>query len=210
MNTIQKAFKHFLTITRHRHGVRRYCFRVGLVRQGLMHDMSKFSPTEFIMGVRYFQGTRSPNTAERAENGHSLAWMHHKGRNKHHFEYWTDYGPHVQEGYKPMEMPARYLVEMVIDRIAACQVYSGDTYTDSSALEYFERVEESRSMHPKTLDMLVKLLTMLSEEGEERMFAYMKNEVLGNRGGAEAAAPAGGFEPDASGREQELPPERAE
>ena len=86
-----RAWEHFKTITHHRHLVRQYCFRLGLYYQGLTHDLSKYSPSEFWRGVKYYQGYRSPNDAERRENGVSLAWLHHKGRNRHHFEYWIDY-----------------------------------------------------------------------------------------------------------------------
>ena len=79
-----KPWQHFKTITHHRLLVMLGCFRVGLYRQGLTHDLSKYSPAEFWQGAKYYQGTRSPNTAEREENGYSLAWMHHKGRNRHH------------------------------------------------------------------------------------------------------------------------------
>ena len=82
---------HFKTITHHRHLVCRYCFRLGLYRQGLLHDLSKYAPCEFWRGAKYYQGYRSPNDAERKQNGVSLAWLHHKGRNRHHFEYWIDY-----------------------------------------------------------------------------------------------------------------------
>ena len=58
-------FLHFATITRHRHRVIAHCFRVGIGWQGLFHDLSKYSPTEFIPGARYYQGTRSPNERER-------------------------------------------------------------------------------------------------------------------------------------------------
>ena len=82
--------KHFLTITKHRHVVIYHCFKAGILWQGLRHDLSKYSPTEFREGAKFFLGDRSPTEAERREYGYSKAWMHHKGRNRHHFEYWTD------------------------------------------------------------------------------------------------------------------------
>ena len=86
--SLKGFFGHLRTINRHRHKVIAHCAKAGILWQGLRHDLSKYSPTEFIPGVKYFQGTRSPNEAERELNGYSLAWMHHKGRNRHHFEYW--------------------------------------------------------------------------------------------------------------------------
>ena len=88
-----KAWNHFRTITKHRHQVIRHCARAGIFWQGLGHDLTKYCPEEFWVGAKYYQGTRSPNEREREEYGYSKAWMHHKGRNKHHFEYWTDYDP---------------------------------------------------------------------------------------------------------------------
>ena len=133
-----KAFAHFCTITKHKKLVLKECFRVGLYKQGLLHDMSKYSWTEFRVGCRYYQGTRSPNNAEREEKGYSSAWLHHKGRNKHHYEYWIDYsleGPNLLAG---MKMPVRYVVEMFLDRIAASKVYLGDAYTSDAPLAYYE------------------------------------------------------------------------
>ena len=100
-----KAWQHFCTITHHKILVMKGCFRVGLYRQGLMHDLSKYGWTELRVGAKYYQGTRSPNTAEREKLGYSTAWLHHKGRNKHHYEYWIDYGLGEQKGLIGMCMP---------------------------------------------------------------------------------------------------------
>ena len=164
---------HFLTITRHRHMVIYHCFKAGILWQGLRHDLSKYSPKEFFAGVRYFQGNRSPNEGERAANGYSLAWIHHKGRNPHHFEYWTDYnqGTHTMA---PVKMPLRYVIEMFCDRVAASKIYGKKNYTDSSPLEYFLKVKKYRVIHPETSELLEKLLRMLSEEGESETFSYIR------------------------------------
>lgn len=172
-----KAWQHFWTITRHRHAVLAGCFRVGLYYQGLTHDLSKYSPVEFWNGAKYFQGTRSPNTAEREDRGYSLAWMHHKGRNRHHFEYWTDLDLTTKR-YAPVPMPRRYLVEMVMDRRAACLIYQGKNYTDASALEYFLRSKDRIEMHPQTQRELEYILTMLRDRGEKETFRYLKDSVL--------------------------------
>ena len=171
------AWYHFVTITRHRWLVRQGCFRVGLYWQGLTHDLSKYSPTEFRVGVKYFQGDKSPNGAERNDKGFSEAWMHHKGRNKHHYEYWTDMSP-VTRNYDAVPMPRKYLVEMVMDRRAACMVYQGEKYSDGSALEYFMKSRERELMHPKTRMELEYILTMLRDQGEAEVFRYLKEEIL--------------------------------
>ena len=174
---MSKAWKHFCTITRHRWLVRQGCFQVGLYWQGLTHDLSKYSPTEFSVGAKYYQGTRSPNAKERELKGYSEAWMHHKGRNRHHYEYWSDMNP-VTRNYEAVPMPRKYLVEMVMDRRAACKVYEGDRYTDGSALAYFEKNRERLLMNERTRQELGYLLTMLKDQGERKTFAYMKNHVL--------------------------------
>ena len=174
---IRNAWRHFKTITHHRNLVMAGCFRVGLYRQGLCHDLSKYSPTEFRSGARYYQGTRSPNAAEREDKGYSEAWMHHKGRNRHHYEYWTDMNMETRT-YEPVPMPRKYLAEMVMDRRAACMTYQGKAYTDASPLEYFMKSRERDLMHPQTRRELQYILTMLRDEGEKKTFAYLKDNVL--------------------------------
>jgi len=175
-----KAWQHFKTITHHKRLVLEGCFRVGLYWQGICHDLSKYSPTEFRSGAKYYQGTRSPNAAEREDKGYSEAWMHHKGRNRHHCEYWTDMNRETKR-YAPVMMPRKYLVEMVMDRRAACMTYQGKDYRDDSALRYFERGLERYSMHPETVRQLEYILTMLAEKGEQETFRYLKESVLAGK-----------------------------
>lgn len=171
---MNKAFSHLKTIIRHRHMVIRHCKKAGILWQGLFHDLSKFSPTEFMQGAKFFLGNRSPNEAEREQNGYSLAWIHHKGRNKHHFEYWTDYSP-VTRVMSPVKMPLKYVKEMFCDRVAASKIYMGKDYTDASSLEYFMRAKGKRIIHPETSQLLESLLVMLKEQGEEKTFDYLRN-----------------------------------
>ena len=171
--------RHLKTVNHHRRLVRQYCFRLGLYRQGLMHDLSKYSPVEFFAGVKYFQGSRSPNDAQRKDVGYSAAWLHHKGRNRHHFEYWTDYG---ENGIMGVEMPAKYVAEMFCDRLAASKVYRGDTYTDADPYDFFMRGKQKLLlMHPATSEVLEKILLVLRDEGEDAAFAYVRREVLGKK-----------------------------
>lgn len=158
----------------------RHCIKAGIPLQGLRHDLSKYTPTEFRQGVKYYVGTRSPNEGERRERGYSLAWLHHKGRNKHHFEYWTDYN-HAKHRVCPVKMPLKYVVEMFCDRVAASKIYQGKNYTDSHPIEYFERGKAHRFIHPETSDFLEKLLVMLSEKGEDETFAYIRSYIKNNK-----------------------------
>lgn len=167
--------QHFNTITKHRHAVIIHCFKAGIGFQGLFHDLSKYSPTEFIQGAKFYQGTRSPNEGEREANGYSLAWMHHKGRNKHHFEYWTDYD-YVKKVMQGMPMPDRYIKEMFCDRVAASKIYQKENYTDRSSIEYFEmgRYRRGLQIHPETSSKLEFLLRLLAEKGEAEAFKYIR------------------------------------
>ncbi|MBE6680551.1 MAG: catalase [Ruminococcaceae bacterium] len=167
------ALGHFKTITKHRHAVIRHCAKAGIFWQGLFHDLSKYSLTEFIPGAKYYVGTRSPNELEREEKGFSIAWIHHKGRNRHHFEYWTDYNPKTKQN-EPVKMPLRFVMEMVCDRIAASKIYQGKNYTDKHPLEYFMRGKPTRVIHKETSDLVEKLLILLAEHGEEVTFTCMK------------------------------------
>ncbi|MGN0374105.1 MAG: DUF5662 family protein [Butyrivibrio sp.] len=180
MDILNNAKNHFSTITRHRHEVMKNCFRAGIGMQGLFHDLSKYSPTEFIPGIIYFQGTRSPNESERENKGYSKAWMHHKGRNKHHYEYWTDYNPKTKS-MEGVEMPARYFVEMVCDRIAASKIYYGSQYNDSASLNYYLGRKGKILMHPKTQAELEKVLRMLSKKGEKVTFRYLRKLIRNSR-----------------------------
>ena len=181
MRWLNNAVCHFRTITKHKWLVMRSCFAVGLYRQGLLHDLSKYSLEEFLTGVRYYQGNRSPNAAEKEVKGYSGAWLHHKGRNKHHFEYWIDFAPDKSRGLIGNEMPLRYLVEMVMDRIAASKVYKGADYTDASPWEYYARGRDSLVMHPKTRRQLEILLRLLRDKGEARTFACIRRLLREDR-----------------------------
>ena len=173
-----KAWKHFCTITHHKYLVAKGCFAVGLYWQGMMHDMSKYSWTEFRVGAKYYQGTRSPNNAEKEDIGYSSAWLHHKGRNKHHLEYWLDYGFAPDKRITGMRMPEKYVVEMFMDRVAACKIYMKEAYNDGSPLAYYERGLAIMILHQESKELLETMLHMLAEQGEKKTFAYIKKEIL--------------------------------
>jgi len=175
-----KAWKHFCTITEHKLLVMKHCFQIGLYRQGLLHDLSKYTPSEFLPGCKYYQGYRSPNNAEREDKGYSAAWLHHKGRNKHHFEYWIDYSMDVT-GMVGCKMPPNYVAEMMMDRIAASKVYNKGSYNHHFPLQYYERGKHAYTIHPETRALLEYLLHMLDEQGEEATFDYIRKNLVGKK-----------------------------
>lgn len=180
MNFMQRFFGHFSTITRHRHCVIAHCAKAGILWQGLRHDLSKYTPIEFWAGVRYYVGTRSPNELERAAHGYSAAWLHHKGRNRHHFEYWNDYNP-AERRTMPVKMPLRYVAEMFCDRVAASKIYRGAAYTSEDPLLYYQRGRAAYNMHPETAELLCSWLTLLAQQGEDAAFAEIRRVLRQKR-----------------------------
>ena len=190
--TWQRFFGHLRTVLRHKYYVACGCFRVGLYRQGLLHDLSKFSPTEFIPGVRFYDGHRSPNSIERELFGCSKAWLHHKGRNKHHFEYWIDFSADPKENVIGCKMPMRYVAEMICDRRAACMAYNGAAYTPSDPWKYYVRTRSRVIMSPDTRAVLEHALLLLRDEGEPAAFAYVRR-LLSVTKGTDYTAPSLGL-----------------
>lgn len=178
-----KVIEHFKTITHHKKLVMKGCFQIGLYRQGMLHDLSKYTPTEFLVGCRYYKGFMSPNNAERLDKGYSTAWLHHKGRNKHHLEYWIDYAADETEeddrkGMVGMKMPIRYVCEMFIDRVSASKNYQKEMYTDESPIIYYNKSKSHYLIHDDTAALLEFMLTMLAKRGEPYTFWYVRNYVL--------------------------------
>ncbi len=178
----KKWYKHLSTINEHKLEVGKNCFRCGLYKQGILHDLSKYSWTEFSVGAKYYQGTRSPNEAEREDKGYTSSWLHHKGRNKHHLEYWVDYDLVRKNGnLVGMKMPDNYIVEMFCDRVAASKIYHRDDYTDRTPLDYYLHGKSKFLLHPYSRKKLEMLLYMLAEKGEEETFAYAKRYMKAYR-----------------------------
>lgn len=167
---MNKALAHLHTINKHKVKVTYLCFRCHLYKQGLLHDLSKYSYIELKTGFHYYQGFRSPIDAEKEEKGYSLGWLHHKGRNKHHWEYWLDFGVN---GIYACKMPTNYVIEMFCDRVAASMIYQKEKYTDSSALEYYENGRGKILIHPETDALIHHLLKYLSEHGLDQTIHYI-------------------------------------
>ena len=159
---IKNIIKHFKLITHHKWIVFKLCCKVGEPWRGLVHDLSKYSPTEFWESANYYVGNHSPITEAKRDKGYSEAWLHHKGRNRHHVQYWTDYNaPQVH----PI-IPYPYAVEMICDKIAAGMVYEGKNWTKEFELSYWEEKEKNQlEMNPKIRDFTTAVLTKIAEQG---------------------------------------------
>ena len=170
---MNKFFKHLTTVNKHRREVRKLCFKCGLYWQGLTHDLSKYSPVEFINGVKFFTGKGSPHMGERDRYGYSKAWLNHKGRNKHHAEYWQDIRPNGKT--EPIDMPRKYLAEMICDRVAASKIYLKENYTNDAPWKYYDSHRDENQFSTNTRQDLVFFLQMLRDEGEEFLFEYLRH-----------------------------------
>lgn len=137
------------------------CCMAGEPWRGFMHDWSKYSPTEFWESAKYYTGKFSPIQACKNENGYSKAWLHHKGRNKHHHEYWYDYSTNQQT----LVMPYKYAVEMICDNLAAGMVYNGKNWTNQTQLEYWVKVEEKKKVNSKISEFAKVVFTQVSQKG---------------------------------------------
>ena len=159
--TIKNIFKHLHVVNKHRFRVFCLCCKVQIPIQGLLHDLSKYSIEEFWESVKYYEGTHSPIKNCKQDKGYSKAWLHHKGRNKHHYEYWYDYNA-------PTEVPIipfKYFLEMVCDSMAAGQIYQGKNWTKEYQLLYWNKVKDNAIMHPKYKKLLDKVYLEISKQG---------------------------------------------
>lgn len=181
-NFFQRLFGHLNTVLTHKHHVRKACFKMGLVRQGIFHDMSKFSLTEFIPSVKYYSGKLSPNAVDRYFTGCSRSWLHHKGRNKHHYEYWIDFSERDPRYLFGCKMPMKYVAEMVADRYAACVSYNGRNYKQSDPWDYYMIGRDKIALQEDTKAVLEKALCIMRDENEEAAFAFMKKMLKITKG----------------------------
>lgn len=166
-----KLIRHLHNVNIHRFYVFKLCCKVGIPFQGLTHDLSKYSLSELIPSVKYFtDGKKSPLAEEKNIKGYSLAWLHHKGRNKHHFEYWYDYDARV----KTPIIPFKYMKEMICDRVSASKVYYKGNYNNNRALEYFNSKKDKIKMDKRLISFLEEVFIRLSKEGE----SFLNNKNL--------------------------------
>lgn len=159
----KNIFLHLKKICVHKHYVRKYCWKVGLYWRGITHDLSKFSPIEFWESVKYYQGNSSPIDACKKDKGYSRAWLHHKGRNKHHYEYYVD---NFDNGGTPLQMPFKDSVEMLCDYLGAGHAYMGKNFSYEAEYNWWlNKKKTNLAMHPINRDFITLALDQLREYG---------------------------------------------
>lgn len=155
-------FKHFKRITKHRWYVFMLCCKAGIPLQGFLHDLSKYSLIEFLEGVKYYNDECSPINVCKKENGWSRAWLHHKGRNPHHYEYWQD---NFNDGGQPIQMPYKYALELVCDYIAAGKTYYSKKFSYQKEFEWWQK-RRHKAMHPQTALFVTFMLKRMAENND--------------------------------------------
>ena len=173
MKRWKRFFGHLNTILTHKKWVYHYAKALGYPWTGIKHDLSKFSPVEFSEGVRFWTGTSSPILEAKQIQGISYAWLHHKGRNKHHYEYWLDY---LDDGGKAMKMPFKYVIEMICDWLGAARAYNKvlDGNIFEREYKWWEEKKKKAMINSQTAWLISTILWNLKEtRGTEK-------EVLAN------------------------------
>ena len=133
-----KYVKYFVTICKHKWYVFIECCKLGIIWQGIIHDMSKFYPSEFIASANYYYGNRRDNVINvLLTKKYQQAWLHHKGHNKHHWEYWVDWDNQTGE-YITTEIPLKYLQEMYADMVGASKAYNKSNFDPKEPYRYFK------------------------------------------------------------------------
>lgn len=165
---------HFMVITRHKWVVFKLCCRVGQPWRGLVHDLSKYSPTEFWEGVKYFNGKHSPITDAKKDKGYSQAWLHHKGRNKHHTDYWVD----LSAPDKTPIIPYQYVAEMLCDKLAAGMVYKGKDWTKEYELDYWLNERDKTLVNDQVEALITEFLTQVSKDGIDKVLTKKNVKAL--------------------------------
>lgn len=161
LKILSNAIKHFRLVNRHRWVVFKLCVKAGIPYRGLVHDLSKYSITEFWESAKYYNGSRSPIEFAKKDKGYSKAWLHHKGRNKHHAEYWYD--NNAPEAMPVM--PYKYQVEMLCDNLAAGITYNGKKWRKDTQLNYWNKSKEKLLLNDKNKSFMQEALTQVSIKG---------------------------------------------
>lgn len=158
----KNILRHIKLVLKHKWLVFKFACKIGIPWRGFMHDWSKFSPTEFGESINYYMGTHSPVTEARRQNGYSKAWVHHVGKNKHHYQYWVDWN---SNGPMPVVMPYKYVAEMICDKLSAGIVYSGRNYNDSEPIKYYEKERKTAVIHESVDKVLLEVFTQIENKG---------------------------------------------
>lgn len=140
----------------------------------LIHDWSKFLPSEFGPYAVYFYGgddgpMRSPQSADRFE----VAWLKHVHRNDHHWQHWVTTRPDGTAS--AAVMPRAAVLEMLADWLGAGRAQTGKW----DATEWYLRNRNQMRLHPFTRVIVESVLLRLEESG--RIRALLKTRTVSRK-----------------------------
>jgi len=144
MNYLNKYTKYLSYLIRHKWFVFIECYKQGRPITGIMHDWTKFLPSEFFIYADYFYTDTTYKHILGIDDKFDCAWLKHIHRNKHHWQYWIlreDDG-----GVKTIAIPYKYRVEMLCDWAGAGKAQRNP---DSVKQWYFKN-KSKMSFHPDT------------------------------------------------------------
>jgi hypothetical protein len=139
---MKKYWDYLKYVLEHKKNVFIECWKRGLYIHAFTHDLSKFSPIEFISYAKYFYGTKE----EKAFSNFDHGWLNHQRKNKHHWGYWVD------SSGKALIMPQKYIKQMICDWEAMGRKF-GDT-----AKWYYLKNKENYILNPITIIYLEREL----------------------------------------------------
>jgi hypothetical protein len=145
-----KFFKLLKRIIIHKFWVAYYCFQLKLFWQGIIHDLSKFSLIEIKGALKYWNDTKSSLSYEKDLNGYSKTFLHHRGHNPHHYEYWIH---SLDEGGIAAKMPKKYVLELICDYLAACKTYGGNPRNE---FYWWEENKNKLKIHSETKSFITE------------------------------------------------------
>lgn len=149
-------FLYLMYFIKHKWFVFIACMKLGVpVIQALIHDLSKFTPSEWPIYVRYFHQRRAEFLAGKilyAKPDFDFAWNHHQKANKHHFQHWLLIAD--DSSIRPIPIPERYAREMVADWLGAGRAKTGSWDIQS----WIQKNGPGMKFHLETAKLVGKIL----------------------------------------------------
>ena len=173
MSKLKVVFYYIKQILLHKKYVFQECKKCGIIWQGITHDLSKFSKEELIPSAKYYDYYNVERN-DKIIKDYSKAWMHHKGHNPHHWEYWIDYDENGN--IVANKIPYNYVIEMVCDWIGAGKAYEKRWNTDSP-FNYYNKVRNGRHFHPETEKLVLLFLNCIRFHGLKQFHKLAKGEI---------------------------------
>ena len=140
-------------LLRHKWFVFIECLKLGIPWLGIMHDISKFSLSEFPFSARRYFG----DATEQVKQEYKYSWLHHQHHNKHHWIYWVVFTPLPKQEYSEKDgclpMPDRYAREMLADWTG-----SGKTFRKPDTKGWYESQKDKILLHPYTRSWIERQL----------------------------------------------------